>query len=587
MEQGEFTGIYCARPQNFSWFLGAGASRTAGLRTATDIIWDLKRRYYCREENQEISRQDIQNSSVQTRIQDYMQSRGFPVQWAVDEYPVYFEKIFGDDKEMQRKYIKAILSEDQVTLSVGNRVHGALIASQLCRVAFTTNFDSVVEKAVAEVGSQSLSAYHLEGSRSAKQALDNEEYPFYCKLHGDFRYESLKNLPQDLVAQNNDLSECLVNAGNRFGFVVTGYSGRDNSIIALFHRVLETPNPFPHGLFWTGIKGTEIHSAVSELLDRASQKGVQAEHVPIETYDALLLRLWKNIDPKPRHMDAQVRKSQFASVNIPLPPAGRGSPIVRLNALPILEVPTQCLELSFSCLKEWDDLRQVRNDSKGELIFTKSDTVWCWGAIGLIQEKFKTELSGLQPYDLPTDFKSPQNLHFKGFLEEALCAALARGKPLLCRTTRSSTFLIANPHADEKSALQPLAEIIGITSGTIPNLFTSVTEYEPDTQPMRWSEAIRVSLEVKGENLWLLIDPDLWIWPPRDRKSAVSFMSQRRRDRFNAKYNSLLDAWARVILGTDERNSQIRFSAFSQGSDCENPSFRIGSRTAFSRKRAL
>jgi hypothetical protein len=37
---GQLTGIICQRPQNFAWFLGASASRTVGLPTATDIIWD-------------------------------------------------------------------------------------------------------------------------------------------------------------------------------------------------------------------------------------------------------------------------------------------------------------------------------------------------------------------------------------------------------------------------------------------------------------------------------------------------------------------------------------------------------------------
>ncbi len=130
--------------------------------------------------------------------------------------------MFGEDKERQRRYLREVLSEDRVTLSVGNRALGALMSSGLCRVAFTTNFDSVVEKAVAEVGERSLSAYHLEGSSSAVEALNNEEYPLYCKLHGDFRYDSLKNLPADLEQQNKALSECLVNAGNRFGLIVAG-----------------------------------------------------------------------------------------------------------------------------------------------------------------------------------------------------------------------------------------------------------------------------------------------------------------------------------------------------------------------------
>lgn len=37
MDQAEFTGRFCARPENFAWFLGAGSSATAGIPTATDL----------------------------------------------------------------------------------------------------------------------------------------------------------------------------------------------------------------------------------------------------------------------------------------------------------------------------------------------------------------------------------------------------------------------------------------------------------------------------------------------------------------------------------------------------------------------
>jgi hypothetical protein len=584
MDQRELTSIFCARPQNFAWFLGAGASRSSGLPTASDIIWDLKRRYYCREENQEISRQDIQNETVKAKIQAYMESRGFPEKWADNEYTTYFEKIFGDDRERQRKYLKAILSEEHVSLSVGNRVLGALISSILCRIVFTTNFDSIVEKAVAEVGGQSLAAYHLEGSHVANQALNNEEFPIYCKLHGDFRYDSLKNLSDDLSTQNAALSECLVNAGNRFGFIITGYSGRDQSIMGLFHKVLNTHNPFPHGLFWTGIKGSLIPPVVDNLLEEARAKGVNAQYVPIETFDALLLRLWRNIENKSEAMEASVRKSQITSVHIPLPNTGKGKPLLRLNALPINTMPRQCLELSFNKPKDWEDLRQARHDSEGGLILTKSDSVWCWGDRDRIKRIFGQDLSAIQPRDLPTELESSENLHVKGFVEEALCVALARGKPLLSRTTRSAAIIIADPHADDKSELDPLFEVIGKESGTIAGLFAPVTELHPQPENVTWSEAVRVSIDLKYGKPWLLINPDIWIWPPRARKIAVDFMEERRSDRFNKKFNELLDAWVQVILDTDKRDTEITLSAFDKGSDEGNPSFVIGSRTAFSRR---
>jgi len=122
MDQAQFTAPFCARPQNFAWFLGAGASATAGLPTATNILWDMKRRYYCQQENQDISRQDLLSESVRNKIQSYMESKGFPTLWADDEYTTYFEKIFEGDEERQRKYMHGILAEDRATLSEGKQL---------------------------------------------------------------------------------------------------------------------------------------------------------------------------------------------------------------------------------------------------------------------------------------------------------------------------------------------------------------------------------------------------------------------------------------------------------------------------------
>ena len=544
----------------------------------------MKRHHYCQEESQNISRQDIQNEAVKVRIQSFMDSRGFPALWDEGEYTAYFEKIFGDDRERQRRYLKEMLSEEKVSLSVGNRVFGAFMTAGLCRIAFTTNFDSVVEKAVAEMGDQSLVAYHLEGARAANNALNNEEYPLYCKLHGDFRYDSLKNLPQDLVGQNEELSNCLVNAGNRFGFIVVGYSGRDESVMKLFHRVLHSPNPFPHGLYWTGIKGSKVHPAVSDLIKQAQDKGVSSGYVEIETFDALMLRLWRNVEGMPPELDAKVRKSSFTSVDIPLPRSGSNKPLLRVNALPLLSVPTQCLALSFKKPKEWDELRQASRDSRGELILSKSDTVWCWGTEKKAREVFGADLTSINVKDVPINIRAAENLHVKRFIEESLCLALSRERPLLSRVRRSSGYLIAVSRTGDVSTLDPLRRIVRDTSGNVSGLFTSETPDYPRTEQVGWSEALRVSVDQKNGQLWMVIDPDIWIWPPRSRRDAAEFLDDRRRDRINNKYNDLIDAWVHVVFGTDERNTQLTVSPFKDGNEVENPSFRIGSRTAFARR---
>ena len=586
LNQGEFTGVFCARPQNFAWFLGAGTSRAAGLPTAIDILWDMKRRYYCQQENQEITRHDVQNPTVRERIQSYFDSRGFPPHGAANEYSDYFDKIFGADKERQRRYVKAILTEEQVTLSVGNRVLGALLASGLSRVAFTTNFDTVVERAVAEVASKSVSAYHLEGSSAASQALNNEEFPLYCKLHGDFRYDNIKNLSADLATQNTALSQCLVNAANRFGLVVAGYSGRDASIMALFREVLNSHNPFPHGLFWLGMRGSSVLPAITELVENAKQRGVTAALVEIDTFDALMLRLWRNIESKPAALDAHVRKARLMTVDIPLPPAGTSKPVIRLNALPVVNYPSQSLALLFQQGLTFNDVRRIRDAARADFILGNSQRILCWGTEQLIRQTFGDRLASLETESLPADISSPDTLHLKGFFEEALGKALARVRPLSTQSLREGVFLIAKPSGPRPELLDQLWSVTGGIAGDVPGLMTTPSGMHDKPEQVRWAEAVRVSLDQRNGRTWLVLKPDLWIWPKHARRAAVTFLDERRADRFNKKQNALVSAWIRIIVGTDEVNTEVTLSVFDGEVGPSNPAFRIGTRSAFSRRGA-
>lgn len=587
LSEEEFTSIFCQRPENFIWFLGAGASRSSGLPTATDLIWDMKRRYYCREENQDISRQDIQNEAIRSRIQAYMDSKGFPKLWDDGEYSLYFEKIFGNDRERQRQYLKAILSEEHVSLSVGNRIIGALLASKLARIVFTTNFDSLVEKAVAEVSGKSLSAYHLEGSHCANDAINNEEFPLYVKLHGDFRYDSIKNLTDDLVKQNSSLAKNFLNASSRYGMIVSGYSGRDKSIMDLFFQALDSSNPFPNGLYWTGIKGSNIPPVVHQLLAKAKEKNIKTGYIPISTFDSFLLRLWRNIENKTKELDSKVRKSNVANITIPLPSAGNQKPLIRLNALPIISSPKKCFSLTLKKPLDWDELKKAKSDSGNSILLTKSASVLCWGERKKINDIFGDNLLSINPYTLPDDINSSENLHVKGLIEEAICAALIKDKPFLLRTIRSSVYIIADPHAKNVSSLGLISGITGKESGIISGLFAPTDEIHPQAERVSFAEAIKVSVAFKNNKLWLLIDPDIWIWPLRARRVATDFMDERRRDRFNKKYNEILSGWISALLMPDEHVTEVALKLFSVGDELECPEFKIGTRTGFTRRISL
>ena len=155
------------------WFLGAGASRSAGMPSATDIIWDLKRRHYCQQEDRFVSTNDLSNEAVRNKIQSYLEAAGCPPMWDDDEYAYYFEKVLGNDLKLHRNYLAEQLNPEKISLNSGHRILAALLELNLSKLIFTTNFDAVLETAFAAVVGKELHNYNLEGSVAALDALND------------------------------------------------------------------------------------------------------------------------------------------------------------------------------------------------------------------------------------------------------------------------------------------------------------------------------------------------------------------------------------------------------------------------------
>lgn len=585
MNQAEFARIVSERPASFAWFLGAGASHNANLPTAEDIITDLKRRYYCSEEGQQLSTKDLQNEAVRARVENYMQSRGLPERWSVSEYSTYFETIFGDNRERQRAYISAMLAADRVRLAVGNRVFGAMMATGLCRMAFTTNFDPVVEKAVAEVAGEPLAPYHLAGAENAVFALNNEQFPIYCKLHGDFQYDSIKNLSSDLAAQNAELSRCMAMAGARFGFVVAGYSGRDDSVMALFRSVLEAPNPFPHGLYWLKIRNSTPLESVAALMADAEKAGVRASFVEIDTYDTVMLRLWRSLPDIARDLDSKVRKGRAGAVQISIPPSTGGKPILRLNALPMTEVPSTCAHVDLTAPTSWEAIAELKRKSETSAVLTYDREVMAWGAPGAIEQSFGSGFRSQEAMTFDPDWRNGSRLHIKNFLEEGLARALCRERPLLQRRQRSGASLIVDRQAQDVGILDALFRETGKVTGPVPGLKLPATDEHEAVHKVHYAEAIHISLSYADGRLWLLLAPDVWIWPTFARRHATAFLDKRKADRRNDKYDRLLSAWIGILSDDAGKDVNLRVTPFAGDASHLNPAFAFSTRTGFAMKR--
>lgn len=96
-----FLRLFQLRGAQIMWFLGAGASRAAGIKTAGDMIWDFKQRLYRSQRKLPPSAiTDIGEPAVQRKLQAHFDAiGGFPAAGSETEYSAYFEATYHSPKD--------------------------------------------------------------------------------------------------------------------------------------------------------------------------------------------------------------------------------------------------------------------------------------------------------------------------------------------------------------------------------------------------------------------------------------------------------------------------------------------------------
>jgi len=233
-----FARSYAIRRNRAAWLLGAGASAMSGIETAAGLTFQFKVELYCSAHGIAVQDFDASDPGVRARVEAYFDGRnGMPPKGHPDEYAAAFAAVYPSAT------VRADFINDRVAAARPNFGHytlAALMAVDLVRVVFTTNFDDLPEQAARALLDSSLvdprrpvTVAELYSAPVALRALKNEALPLIAKLHGDFRADRLMNIASELREQDADMRAALVESCRRFGLVVVGYSGGDQSVMAV------------------------------------------------------------------------------------------------------------------------------------------------------------------------------------------------------------------------------------------------------------------------------------------------------------------------------------------------------------------
>ncbi len=557
--QDDFARRFSLRGANLMWLLGAGASNAAGLPTAHDLVVEFKRMLYVSQCGRSVRPGDLAEPAIRNRIEAHVESLGLPESGDADEYAAFFEAAFPDEAD-RAKFIDGQLGGAKP--SYGHMVLASLMSAGLCRLVWTTNFDTLIADASAAVfrTTGSLTTATLDAPELARRAIAADRWPLEVKLHGDFRSHRLKNTRDELRRQDRELRRTLVDCSARFGLVVVGYSGRDDSVMSALEEGLAKEKPFPTGLFWLQRGGDTPAGRVEELLNCAVDAGVDAALVEIENFDEAMRGLANLCD----EVDEE-ELSRFAVARRYWSPAprslGRGGwPVVRLNALPLLKAPTNCRRVE--C--EIGGTAAVREAAKGASVIAvrSSVGVLAFGSNAEVHRAF--DPFGVTEFDLHTlDAGSRTE---RGLLHDALRAALIRGRGLAVVPDNRWDLVPALPSDPCWNPLRKMVKTLGGELGS--------------DDEISWHEGISTRLEWLQDRLWLVFNPRTVFEGVTDDNKAMAadFARERTVRRYNRELNGLLDFWSRYL---GEAREDLRAFGIGDGVDAV---FRIGSTTAFSRR---
>ena len=562
----DFARRFQLRAGNVAWLLGAGASASAGVPTAYDMIWDFKQRLFVSQRRvSPASVADLSNRAVRRDLQDHIDASGsLPGEGADDEYAALFEAVYPAEAD-RRAYIDAKLAGSSP--SYGHIALATLMRAGLLRIVWTTNFDTLVADACARVygTTGSLATVALDAPDQARDLIAAERWPVEVKLHGDFRSRRLKNTSDELREQDEALRRMLVESSNRLGLVVAGYSGRDESVMSALEAALDGDTPFPTGLFWLHRGDTPPLPRVAQLLNAARAKDVEAALVQVENFDEALRDLLRLIDDDVDKTEVEAFATDRRRMTPPPRVGGkRGWPIVRFNALEVTESPTTCRRIvcAVGGIRECRDAIETAGVSA--IVTRTRGGVLAFGSDRDLRRAFNEH--AITEFDLHAfeirrfRYDSME----RGLLKEALLRALAASLDLEVLNLRRGMLAPRDPDAAKWAELKGL---VGAVSGTVSGVSN-----------LRWREGVAVRLDWADDRLWLLSESRTLFdgLDATNKSAAADFARERSVGRYNRKLNDLIAYWARMLAADRE---ELRALGIGDGVDAV---FRLEEHTAFS-----
>ena len=358
---------------------------------------------------------------MQGRIQAWLDLQpGFPTADAADEYGFYIERCYPVLDDRRAFFQRQVQSARP---GAGYRLAARLAEAGLIRSAWTTNFDGLLPRALAET---SVTPVEVGLDTTARVLRPDRSGELSCvALHGDYRYDALRNTDAETQRLDESLRRALVERAREAPLIVLGYSGRDTSIMGALTESYRQPGTGT--LYWCGYGDGPPPPAAAQLIDAARAAGRTAFYVPGAAFDDIMRRLALAAMAGASRETALaiiaqsgVEKSRPAPFVAPQGPIGG---ILKSTAFRLrCPIEAYAFAAALPAQGAWAWLRERLSGRRDLIAIPFKRQIWALGTLSAIEEVFGDVMSG-KPQRVPLD--AGEVRHEDGAITHLLVHALA------------------------------------------------------------------------------------------------------------------------------------------------------------------
>lgn len=243
---------------NYTILLGAGASITSGIRSATELCNLWRNDLYL-----QLAGEEANPNSTAEEQREYLQ-RHFGNWYDYSrEYSSLFEKRY-DLQRQRRMFVETEVAGK--TPSIGYAYLISLVEQNFFNTIFTTNFDDLLNEAF--YGYCDLRPIVCAHDSSINSITITSKRPKVIKLHGDYLFDDLKSTSRETESLEQNMKSKFIEFAKDYGLIVAGYSGSDRSIMDVLSALLKNDEYFKGGIYWCIRKNSEVSEELRKLIWR-------------------------------------------------------------------------------------------------------------------------------------------------------------------------------------------------------------------------------------------------------------------------------------------------------------------------------